>query len=128
MSFAQPVTSWGVATGPAIEDAFKGWMPVQKNLPIDLATVFNNVTSLSYSVQPTDRIHLSVELSCTSGQAAGNLRQGFDELRLFQKVAWQQQYPNTPNPFDDLTVSANGGAVLLSLSTPYSALELRATQ
>ena len=119
---------WGVAVGSAIEDAFKGWMPVQKNLPIDLGTVFSSVQSLTYSVQPTDRVHLAVEMTCTSAQAAANLRQGFDELRLFQKVAWQQQYPNTPNPFDDLTVSANGEAVLLSLSTPYSALDVRTTQ
>jgi len=119
---------WGVAVGSAIEDAFKGWMPVQKNLPIDLGTVFSSVQSLTYSVQPTDRVHLAVEMTCTSAQAAANLRQGFDELRLFQKVAWQQQYPNTPNPFDDLTVSASGEAVLLSLSTPYSALDVRTTQ
>jgi hypothetical protein len=119
---------WGVAVGSAIEDAFKGWMPVQKNLPIDLATVFKNVQSLAYNVQPTDRVRLTVEMSCTSGDAASNLRQGFDELRLFQKVAWQQQFPNTPNPFNDLTVSANGEAVLLSMSTPYSALEVRTSQ
>lgn len=119
---------WGVAVGSAIEDAFKGWMPVQKNLPIDIGTVFKNVEALAYNVQPTDKVHLTVEMTCTSAQAAANLRQGFDELRLFQKVAWQQQYPNTPNPFDDLTVSANGEAVLLSLSTPYSALEVRTTQ
>ncbi|HEV2424215.1 MAG TPA: hypothetical protein VGZ29_05250 [Terriglobia bacterium] len=119
---------WGVAEGSAIEDAFKGWMPVQKNLPIDLATVFSSVQSLDYSVNPTDRVHLSVEMTCTSAQAAANIHQGFDELRLFQKVAWRQQYPNTPNPFDDLTVSVNGQAVLLSLSTPYSALEVRTTQ
>lgn len=119
---------WGVAVGSAIEDAFKGWMPVQKNLPIDLATVFSSVQSLAYSVNPTDRVHLAVEMTCTSAQAAANIHQGFDELRLFQKVAWQQQYPNTPNPFDDLTVSVNGQAVLLSLSTPYSALEVRTTQ
>lgn len=119
---------WGVAVGSAIEDAFKGWMPAQKNLPVDLTTVLKNVESLAYSVQPTDRVRLSVEMNCTSGQSAANLRQGFDELRLFQKVAWQQQYPNMPNPFDDLTVSANGAAVLLSLSTPYSALEVRTSQ
>ncbi len=119
---------WGVALGSAIEDAFKGWMPVQKNLPIDMATVFANVQSLAYNVQPTDKVHLAVELACTSGDAASNLRQGFDELRLFQKVAWQRQFPNTPNPFDDLTVSASGETVLLSLSTPYSALEVRTTQ
>jgi len=119
---------WGVAVGSAIEDAFKGWMPVQKNLPVDLGTVFSSVQSLAYNVQPTDRVHLAVEMTCTSAQAAANLHQGFDELRLFQKVAWQQQFPNTANPFDDLTVSANGEAVLLSLSTPYSALEVRTAQ
>jgi len=47
----------------------------------------------------------------------------FDGLKLFQKVAWQNQFPNVPNPFDDLTVDTSGSALQLSLSTPYSALE-----
>jgi len=119
---------WGVAVGSAIEDAFKSWMPAQKNLPLDLTTVFKNVESLVYSVQPTDRVRVKVEMNCTSDAVAGNLRQGFDQLRLFQKVAWQQQYPNVPNPFDDLGVSADGSSVDLSLSTPYSALEARARE
>ena len=134
-SFSQLVNSqkkdtpiWGVATGAAIEDAFKSWIPAQKNLPLDLSTVFSNVESLVYSVRPTDRVHVNVQLNCTSDSVAANLRQGFDQLRLFQKVAWQQQYPNVPNPFDDLTVSADGRAVELSLSTPYSTLEARTRQ
>jgi hypothetical protein len=119
---------WGVAVGSAINDAFKSWIPAQKNLPIDLSTVFTRVESVVYSVQPMDRVHVNVQLNCTSDSAAANLRQGFDQLRLFQKVAWQQQYPNVPNPFDDLAVSADGSAVELSLSTPYSTLEARTQQ
>jgi hypothetical protein len=134
-SFAQLVNRnrkdtpiWGIAEGSAIEDAFKSWIPAQKNLPLDLSTVFKNVESLVYSVQPTDRVHVNVELNCTSDAVAANLHQGFDQLRLFQKVAWQQQYPGVANPFDDLAVSADGSAVELSLSTPYSTLEARTGQ
>ena len=117
---------WGVATGSAIEDWFKSGMPVQKNLPVDLGTVFKNVQSVAYSVAPTDRVRVSVEMSCTSAPAAGSLRQQFETLRLFQKVAWQQQYPGVSNPFEDLAVSASGSSLTLSMSTPYSALEANA--
>jgi hypothetical protein len=114
---------WGVATGSAIEDWFKSGMPVQKNLPVDLGTVFKNVESLAYTVVPTDRVRVSVALACTSAAAAGTLRQQFETLRLFQKVAWQQQYPGVANPFEDLAVNASGSSLTLSMSTPYSALE-----
>jgi len=119
---------WGVAVGPAIEDWFKVSMPVQKNLPVDLATVFRNVQSLGYAVEPTDKVRVNMELNCTTAAAAGNLRQQFDALRLFQKVAWQRQYPNVANPFDGLTVNANDATMTLSLSTPYSAIEAAAQQ
>jgi hypothetical protein len=114
---------WGVATGSAIEDWFKTGMPVQKNLPIDLSTVFKNVQSLAYSVAPTDRVRVNVEMTCTSAASAGVLRQQFDTLRLFQKMAWQQQYPGAANPFEDLTIGASGSTLTLTMSTPYSALE-----
>ena len=114
---------WGVAVGPAIEDWFKVSMPVQKNLPVDLATVFRNVQSLGYSVEPTDRVRVNMELNCTSAGAAGILRQQFDALRLFQRLAWQRQFPNVANPFDDLSVNANDTTMTLSMSTPYSAIE-----
>lgn len=114
---------WGVATASAIGDWFKSGMPVQKNLPVDLGTVFKNVQSLAYSVAPTDRVHLNVEMACTSAASAGVLRQQFETLRLFQKVAWQQQYPGVSNPFEDLKVDASGSTLTMSMSTPYSALE-----
>jgi len=96
---------------------------VQKNLPVDLGMIFRNVESLDYSVVPTDRVHVNVEMNCTSANAAGSLRQQFETLRLFQKVAWQQQYPGVANPFEDLAVNASGSSLTLSMSTPYSALE-----
>ncbi|HEV2383025.1 MAG TPA: hypothetical protein VG206_24935 [Terriglobia bacterium] len=114
---------WGVATGVAIEDWFKTGMPVQKNLPVDLGSVFKNVQSLAYSVAPTDRVRVNVEMACTSAASAGVLRQQFDTLRLFQKMAWQQQYPGVANPFEDLTIGASGSTLTLGMSTPYSALE-----
>jgi hypothetical protein len=119
---------WGVAVGQAVPDWFKGSMPAQKNLQLDWSTAFKSVESLTYSVQPTDQVHLNVQMNCVSDQGAGDLRRVFDGLRLFQKMAWQNQYPNVPNPFDNLVVDANGRAVLLSLTTPYSALEANATQ
>jgi hypothetical protein len=132
-SFSSAVSSahkdaplWGVAVGSAIEDWFKSGLPVQKNLPVDLSTLFKNVQSLTYSIQPTDRVHLSVDMSCTSAAAASSLRQQFEALRLFQKVAWQQQYPNVANPFEDLAANASGSTFTLSLSSPYSALEASA--
>ena len=117
---------WGVATASAIGDWFKSGMPVQKNLPVDLGTVFKNVQSLAYSVAPTDRVRVNVEMVCTSAASAGVLRQQFETLRLFQKVAWQQQYPGVANPFEDLTVGATGGTLTLKMSTAYSALEANA--
>jgi hypothetical protein len=119
---------WGVAVGPAIEDWFKVSMPVQKNLPVDLPTVFRSVQSLGYTVEPTDKVRVNMELNCSSAAAAGNLRQQFDALRLFQKLAWQRQYPNVANPFDDLAVSANDATMTLSMSTPYSAIEAAVQQ
>ena len=117
---------WGVATGSAIEDWFKTGMPVQKNLPVDLGTVFKNVQSLAYSVAPTDRVRLNVEMACTSAASADVLRKQFDTLRLFQKMAWQQQFPGVSNPFEDLTIGATGNTLTLSMTTPYSALEASA--
>ena len=117
---------WGVATGSAIEDWFKSGMPVQKNLPIDLGTVFKNVQSLAYSVAPSDRVRVNVEMACTSAASAGVLRQQFDTLRLFQKMAWQQQYPGVANPFEGLTIGASGSTLTLTMSTPYTALEASA--
>jgi hypothetical protein len=119
---------WGVAVGPAIEDWFKVSMPVQKNLPVDLATVFRSVQSLGYAVEPTDKVRVNMELNCSSAAAAANLRQQFDALRLFQRLAWQRQYPNVANPFDDLAVSANDATMTLSMSTPYSAIEAAVRQ
>ena len=119
---------WGVAVGPAIEDWFKVSMPAQKNLPVDLPTVFHNVQSLGYAVQPTDRVRINMELNCTTAAAAGNLRQEFDALRLFQRLAWQRQFPNVANPFDDLAVNANDTTMTLSMSTPYSAIEAAVKQ
>ena len=119
---------WGVAIGQAVPDWFKGSMPAQKNLQLDWSTTFKSVESLTYSVQPADQIRLNVQMNCVSDQGAGDLRRVFDGLRLLQKMAWQNQYPNVPNPFDNLVVDASGRAVLLTLITPYTALEANATQ
>ena len=114
---------WGVATGPAVVDWFKGWMPSQKNLQLDWQSQFQSVQSLAYSVKPKEQVELDVQMDCTSAQSAGSLRQVFDGLKLFQQVAWQQQNPGRPNPFQGLAVDSSGPQVLLTLNTPYAALE-----
>lgn len=114
---------WGVATGPAVVDWFKGWMPSQKNLQLDWQIQFQSVQSLAYSVKPKEQVELDVQMECTSVQSAGSLRQVFDGLKLFQQVAWQQQNPGRPNPFQGLAVDSSGPQVLLTLNTPYAALE-----
>jgi hypothetical protein len=114
---------WGVATGPAVTDWFKGWMPKQQNMQLDWSGAFQSVESLVYNVQPQDNVHLNAQLNCADSQSAGNLRQVLDGLSRLQKLAWQTQNPGQPNPFDNLAVNADGSQVLMTLSTSYQTLE-----
>jgi hypothetical protein len=114
---------WGVALGAAISDWFKGWMPSQKDMQLDWSQAFQRVQSLSYRVQTADKVHLDVTMTCDSAEAATQLGQVLQGLKLFQQLAWQQQNPNRPNPFEDATVAAKGQQVSLALVTPYTALE-----
>ncbi len=114
---------WGVAVGPAIVDWFKGWIPGQENLKLDWSRTVANVEALAYNVDVADKIQLSVRFDCTSSEAALNLRQILEGLKLFQQLAWQNQNPNRPNPFQSLELDARGGQVNLKLATNYAALE-----
>ncbi len=114
---------WGLATGHAVTDWFKGWMPGQNEIQLEWSQMFQTVETLSYSVETAEKVHLNVKLACTSPEAAVNLRQIFEGLKLFQQLAWQNQNPNRPNPFEALVVDANGRQVLLTLTTPYATLE-----
>jgi hypothetical protein len=114
---------WGAAIGQAVTDWFKGWMPGQQEVELDWSKAFQNVESLTYTVQTTDKAHLSMKMNCTTAEAAANLRQIFDGLKMFQQLAWQNKNPGRPNPFESLVIDARDRDVLLTLTTAYSALE-----
>ena len=114
---------WGVATGPAVVDWFKGWMPNQSDLKLDWAAAFKPVQALIYRIDPGDTIRVNARMDCATSQDATGLSQVFQGLRLFQQIAWQQQNPGRPNPFQNLEVQASDRRVLVDLSTPYTALQ-----
>lgn len=115
---------WGVATGPAVADWFRGWMPNQGELKLDWTQTFQSVQALTYSITPGDTVRLNVGMDCSTNESANSLRQVFEGLKMFQQIAWQNQHPGQPNPFQDLTVQTSDQRVLLELHTPYSALGL----
>ena len=114
---------WGVAVGPAVADWFKGWMPNQGDLKLDWTQTFKSVEALTYSVEPGNTVRLNVRMDCATIEDATRLRQVFEGLKLFQQLAWQNQNPGRPNPYQDLEVEASDRRVVLKLNTPYSALE-----
>ncbi len=114
---------WGVAVGPAIADWFKGWMPGQENLQMDWSSTFGNVEALSYSAQVGENAQLSVNLDCSTPDAAANLRQLLDGVKILQQIAWQNRKPNQPNPFQGLQVAVQGNRVNLNLSSSFAELE-----
>lgn len=114
---------WGVAIGPAVADWFKGWMPNQGDLKLDWTQTFQSVQALTYSVDPGETVRLDVGMDCADSGAANSLRQILEGLKMFQQIAWQNQHPGQPNPFQDLVVQASNRRVQLKLSTPYSALQ-----
>jgi hypothetical protein len=114
---------WGVAVGPAIADWFKGWMPNQGNVQLDWKATFQSVNLLRYSVQTADKVILQVKLDCNTSQAAQSLTQVMQGLKLLQQMAWQNQNPRAPNPFQSLVVDRSDAQVRLNLTTAYSELE-----
>lgn len=113
---------WGVAQGAAVPDWFHGWMPGQDSLQLDWAQAFQGVEALAYSVQVKDKVNLNVKLDCPTPEAALGLRQMLERVRLFQQLAWQNQNPSRPNPFEALSVDAKDREVELSLVTAYDAV------
>jgi hypothetical protein len=113
---------WGVAVGPAVSDWFKAWMPSQDSLQLDWSRAFSMVEALSYNVQAKDKVNLDVRLDCSTPEAAANLRQVLEGVRLFQQMAWRNQNSNQPNPFEALDVAAKDRRVELSLVAPYDAI------
>lgn len=114
---------WGVAVKTAVPKWFSAWMPGQKNLSLDWTSTMKDVDALSYRVNAGQNVHLQVAMDCNSGQAASTLRQVLDGLKMLQSVAWQNQYPNQPNPFQELDVSLDDRRVTLQMTASYAALE-----
>ena len=120
---AKNVPIWGVAIGPAVEDWFKGWSPVQGNLKMDWGQLMQGIDSLIYTVAATDRVRLDVKLDGATSEAAARARQLLDGLRLAQKLAWQTQNSGRPNPFENMEVGLEGNRVTLGMTMPYASLE-----
>ena len=114
---------WGIAVKQAVPKWFSAWMPGQKNLSLDWTSTMKDVDALSYRVNAADNVHLQVAMDCNSQQAASTLRQVLDGLKMLQSVAWQNLYPNQPNPFQDLNVSLDDQRVSLQMTASYAALE-----
>ncbi|MGH9432116.1 MAG: hypothetical protein ACRD3T_11290 [Terriglobia bacterium] len=114
---------WGVAVKQAVPKWFSAWMPGQKNLSLDWTSTMKDVTALSYQVNAGQNVHLQVAMDCNSDQAASTLRQVLDGLKMLQSVAWQNLYPNQPNPFQQLEVSLDDRRVSLQMTASYAALE-----
>jgi hypothetical protein len=114
----------GVARGPAVADWFRGWIPNQTDLKLDWSEAFKPVNSLSYNVDTGDTVQLKVRMVCSSSESASSLRQVLEGLKLFQQLSWQNQSPNSPNPYKNLEIQSSGNQVLIRLDTPYSALQV----
>ncbi len=110
---------WGVAVASAVASWFKGWMPTQHQVELDWGKVFQGVDVLGYNIQTGDNVQLDLELLCKSAEAAGSLRQVLEGLKLAQQLAWQNQNPNQPNPFQNMELTQTGTQIGVSLSANY---------
>ncbi|MGH9407587.1 MAG: hypothetical protein ACRD3D_17340, partial [Terriglobia bacterium] len=129
-AFAQLVRStessdpvWGVALGPAVSKWFKAWMPGEKNLQMDWAAAFKDVQSIAYTVGAGSEVTLNVKLNCSSPNAASQVRNLLEGMKLVQQIAWKASKPNQANPFENVQVQAESQQVSLQLTANYAALE-----
>ncbi len=111
---------WGVAIASAVASWFKGWMPRQNDVELDWAKVFQGVNVLGYNIQTGNDVQLNLDLYCQSGEVAGSLRQVLEGLKLAQQIAWQNQNPNKPNPFQKMQLTQQGSQVGVTLVADYS--------
>jgi len=110
---------WGVAIASAVSSWFKGWMPKQNEVELDWAKVFQGVNILGYNIQTGSNVKLNLRLFCKSAEAAGSLRQVLEGLKLAQQIAWQNQNPNQPNPFQNMELAQSGTQIGISLVADY---------
>ena len=113
---------WGVASASAVASWFKGWMPRQSAVELDWQKVFQGVDALGYKVHTGSNVQLDLAMYCKSEQDAGRLRQVLEGLKLAQQIAWQNQYPNKSNPFQQMELSQNGSQLGINLVVNYSAI------
>lgn len=111
---------WGVAIASAVSSWFQGWMPRQRQVELDWAKVFQGVNILGYSIDTGDNVKLNLKLFCKSSEAAGSLRQVLEGLKLAQQIAWQNQNPNQPNPFENMELTQDGSQIGINLVAHYS--------
>ena len=113
---------WGVAVASAVASWFQGWMPKQSSVEMDWAKVFQGVNVLGYQIQTGSDVRLNLQMFCKSAEYAGGLRQVLEGLKLAQQIAWQNQYPNRPNPFQSMELSQTGSQIGINLVTNYSSI------
>lgn len=111
---------WGVATASAVASWFKGWMPKQNEVELDWAKVFEGVNILGYNIDTGSNVKLNLKLFCKSAEAAGSLRQVLEGLKLAQQIAWQNQNPNQPNPFQNMELTQTGSQIGINLTADYA--------
>lgn len=115
---------WGVGVGPAVADWFKGWMANQGNASLDWSQALGDVQALAYSVEAGDRVNLNMVMDCATPEAGESLRQVFQGLKALQQLAWQNQNPGQPNPYESLELGLRDRRLSLKLTATYSALEV----
>lgn len=110
---------WGVAVSSAVASWFQGWMPRQSAVDMDWAKVFQGVDALGYKIQTGSDIRLDLAMFCKSDEYAGSLRQVLEGLKLAQQIAWQNQYPSKPNPFQKMELSQTGSQIGINIEASY---------
>ena len=113
---------WGVATGAAVPDLLRSWLP-QGNIQLDWSKAFQPVEAMVYSVEASESVRLDVKMDCTDDQAAEGTRQIFEGLRMVQQMAWQNMHPGRPNPFQQLEIARDGRNVSLRMASSYADLQ-----
>lgn len=113
---------WGVATGVAVPDLLRSWLP-QGNIQLDWSKAFEPVEAMVYSVETSSDVRLSVTMDCTNDQSAESTRQIFEGLRMVQQMAWQNMHPGQSNPFQNLEIARDGAHVTLHMASSYTDLQ-----
>lgn len=111
---------WGVAIASAVSSWFKGWMPRQNEVALDWGKVFQGVDMLGYQIQTGSNVQLNLKMFCKSGEDAATLRQMLEGLKLAQQIAWQNQNPNQPNPFQNMGLTQTGDQIGITLVANYN--------